>query len=174
MGGESGTNELSAMMKPILLYVLPGSMALITAWQPGALQFTFLVTLLIGTTQSLLLRNPRFREWASLHPIIKPRTEAQMARERRFESLNRLNVANAYQAPTIRPAFTEQKKGLWDTFKSQLEQAKQDAAKRIAEAKGEPLPKPGDRPKSFLKTAEDYERRRQKDIKADKEFRNLR
>jgi hypothetical protein len=171
MGGEAGTNELSAMMKPILLYVLPGSMALITAWQPGALQFTFLVTMLIGTAQALLLRNARFREWAGLHPIIKPRT--QTAGERRLEYLSRLNMANAYQAPKMQPAFTEQKKSLWNTFKSQLEEAKQDTMKRISEARGEPPEKPGDRPKSFLKTAEEYERRRQKEIKADKEFRNL-
>jgi len=159
------------MMKPILLYVLPGSFALITAWQPAALQLTFLATILIGTTQSLLLRNARFREWAGLHPIIKSFPRAQVARQRQLESLSRLNMVNAYQAPTI---FTEQKKGLWDTFKSQWEEAKRDTMKRISEARGEPPEKSGDRPKSFLRTAEEYERRRQKEIKADKEFRNLR
>jgi YidC/Oxa1 family membrane protein insertase len=173
MGGEAGTSELSAMMKPILLYVLPGSMALIIAWQPAALQFTLFVTMLIGAAQALLLRNARFREWAGLHPIIKPRIESQMAGKQRFEYLSRLNMANAYQAPTMRPAFTEQKKSLWGTFKSQVEEAKRDAMKRISEARGEPPERPGDRPKSFLKTAEEYERRRLKEIKADKEFRNL-
>lgn len=156
-----------------MLYVLPGFFGIITALQPAALQLTFFVTMLIGIVQSFLLRNARFRQWAGLYPIIKPSTESQKARQRQLESLSRLNMARAYQAPTTRSTFTEQKKGLWDNFKSQWEEAKQDTKKRIAEARGDTLPKPGDRPKSFLKRAEEYEKRRQKEIKADKEFRKL-
>jgi len=161
------------MMKPIMLYVLPCFFTLITAWQPAALQLTFFVTMLIGIGQSFLLRNARFRQWAGLHPIVKPSTKAQMARQRQLSSLTRLNMVNAYQAPTMGPAFTQQKKGLWGTLKSQWEEARQDTMKRISEARGEAPAKPGDRPKSFLKSAEEYEKRRQKEIKADKEFRNL-
>ena len=162
------------MMKPILLYVLPGSIALFTAFQPGALQLTVLVTLILGTGQSFLLRNARFRQWAGLQPIIKASTATQMAKQRQLEALSRLNMAHAYQAPTMRPTIAAQKKGMWDNFKSQWEEAKQDTMKRIAEARGEAPPKAGDRPKSFLKSAEEYERRRQKEIQADKEFRKLR
>jgi hypothetical protein len=162
------------MMKPIMLYVLPGSIALFTAFQPGALQLTVFVTLLLGTVQSFLLRNARFRQWAGLNPIIKSPTATQMARQRQLDSLSRLNMAQAYQAPTMRPTFTERKKGMWDNFKTQWEEAKQDTMKRIAEARGEAPAKAGDRPKSFLKSAEEYERRRRKEIKADKEFRNSR
>ena len=161
------------MMKPMLLYILPGIFGAIAAWQPGALQLTFFVTMLIGVAQSLLLRNARFRQWTGLQPMIKPSTETQLARQRQLESLRRLNMARAYQAPTTSSTFTDQKKGFWDNFKSQWEEAKQDTMKRIAEVKGEALPKPGDRPKSFLKSAEEYEKRRQKEIKADKKFRKL-
>lgn len=160
-------------MKPIMLYIVPGSIAIVAAWQPGALQLTFLVTILLGTIQSLLLRNARFRQWAGLVPIIKSSTKTQMTRQRQLESVSRLNMANAYQAPVMRSSSPKQKEGLWDSFKSQWDEAKKDTMKRIAEAKGEAPQKAGDRPKSFLKSAEEYEKRRQKEIKAEKEFRKL-
>lgn len=172
MGEETGVkNRMSAIMKPMLYYVLPATFLLFTYWQPVALQLSFFVTLLYGAGQGLLLRNPRFRKWAGMYPLIsraqlqmKP---GQMQRQQAAQMPSSLNLARtSYQAPTLTPK--QEKKGVFAGAKNWYEEAKKEAVKyQNQKGKGDA----GKRPREFIKSAEAYEQRRKKELDAEKLWR---
>jgi hypothetical protein len=52
---------MSKMAKPLTLYILPTMMFVIAAFQPAALQLTFLVATIFGTVQNLVFKSTWFR-----------------------------------------------------------------------------------------------------------------
>lgn len=71
----AATQDLAtqAWSKPLMLYILPVIMSLVTAWQPAALQLSFLTAILFGANQNLLFRNNTFRDLFGMERFAKPR-----------------------------------------------------------------------------------------------------
>lgn len=79
LGGESGAAQLPTQFKNIIVYVMPGIVAVVTAFQPGAVCLWFCGSGIIGLAQGQLLRVPAVRQFFRLAPIYtpKPGEEAQ-------------------------------------------------------------------------------------------------
>lgn len=73
LGGESGTAQLPPQMKNVMLYFMPGLIALFTAWQPGAVCLWFCGSGAIGLAQGQLLQRPSVRKFFNLAPMYKPK-----------------------------------------------------------------------------------------------------
>jgi hypothetical protein len=74
MGGESGSGQLSDIMKPVMLYVLPGVFGLFLIFMPAVLQVSFFTAATLGMAQGYIFRQPGFRAKMGLLPIIPPGT----------------------------------------------------------------------------------------------------
>lgn len=73
LGGETGTAALPPQFKTIMLYFLPATIALFTAFQPGAVCLWFCGSGVIGLAQGQLLQRPAVREFFHLAPMYKPK-----------------------------------------------------------------------------------------------------
>lgn len=65
MGGETGAGtdkKMTDTMRKMMLYFMPGVMGVVVAFQPAALQVSFLTAMLWGVCQSYLFRQIWFRK----------------------------------------------------------------------------------------------------------------
>lgn len=72
-GGESGGAQLPPQMQNVMLYFMPVLIALLTAWQPGAVCLWFCGSGAIGLAQAQLLHRPAVRRFFRLAPTYKPK-----------------------------------------------------------------------------------------------------
>lgn len=180
MGGETGAHQqISSIMRPILYWGAPLIFVAFSSFQPAAFQLTMLVTVLFGVVQGQLFKNEAFRAWAGLHPIIKPNQQGVIDPTgmmfgtpdagNQQASPSRLNVAAAYQPPNQTP----KKKGVMGALKNWANEAGKEAEDKFGHYlnKDKGLGAMGNRNKKFVKAAESYERKRRRELEADKKFR---
>ncbi|KAE9977741.1 hypothetical protein BLS_001164 [Venturia inaequalis] len=77
MGGELAQSELSDGMRRSMLYYLPSVMAVVVAFQPAALQVSFLTATIWGVGQSYLFRRAWFRKFFKMEPLPDKFTQSQ-------------------------------------------------------------------------------------------------
>jgi YidC/Oxa1 family membrane protein insertase len=172
-------------MKPVLLYVMPAMMALFMVWQPVALQLSFLTSMILGVAQNQLFRRPWFREQFNMPPIIKPPTsDAELAQEQSQSQLSNLKVIPPklkYQPPTaqgtinattgIKTKSAPAEKGIIGGMKSEFKGAAHELQKKFNSfAATNTSSSKSTRPKSFVQSAEAYERRRKQEKKEEQEL----
>ncbi|SMR57323.1 unnamed protein product [Zymoseptoria tritici ST99CH_1E4] len=74
MGGETGAmTQLGPMMRPLMLYIMPGLIAVFMAFQPAAVCVWFCGSGAIGMGQGLLLRNEAVRKALGMAPNFVPK-----------------------------------------------------------------------------------------------------
>ncbi|KAF2402952.1 hypothetical protein EJ06DRAFT_506057 [Trichodelitschia bisporula] len=188
-GGESGAQVVSGIMKPMMLYVVPGVFGTVTAFMPVALQLSFLVSLFFGVIQSQLLQSPDVRRALGLAPlVVKPGANPSLgsvinvsAVSSRPTTPSRLNVIQSYKAPTVKSTLTaagkvptaaeaKKSKGALEGMISDFKGAKQEFGKFLEKAGGQKKSKDPRRTAEFLRTAEAYEKRRKQEVKEAEEM----
>lgn len=114
MGGESGSGQMSEIMKPVLLYVMPGVFGLFLIFMPAVLQVSFFTAATLGMIQGYVFRQPGFREKMGLLPIIPPGTPPPNTkaaqRAQTSSSPSKLRVVTPkpqYSAPTVKSTIDE-------------------------------------------------------------------
>ncbi|KAI1452860.1 60Kd inner membrane protein-domain-containing protein [Annulohypoxylon moriforme] len=65
----SRNNELTARIQKGMIYILPPTMFLATAWLPAGLQWFFLMFTSASVIQSTATLNPAIRRWADIPPL---------------------------------------------------------------------------------------------------------
>lgn len=159
-------------MRPLLLYAGPAIFLFFACFQPAAFQLTMLVTVLFGIAQGRLFQNMAFREWAGMHPIVHQRQRTQAPGvDYKGPQLNLANMS--YQPPNQTVQSKRQSKGVTGALKAWVKEASKEAENKVSDYMKEKngLGAVGNRDKRFVKAAESYERRRRKELEADKNFR---
>lgn len=100
--------QSAAMLRPLLLYVMPVGIFISMAWFPAGVNLWLATTGMFGVVQGKLLQNPTAREAFGLAPMIKPAPKAPAA----VPDVKNANIASArrsvgkmqYQAPDMSPS----------------------------------------------------------------------
>jgi YidC/Oxa1 family membrane protein insertase len=79
-GGETGAAaQLGPMMKPAMLWFMPGLVAIFMSFQPGAVCVWFCGSGIIGLGQGLILRNNKVRDYLGMAPNFTPKVGMEPA-----------------------------------------------------------------------------------------------
>ncbi|KAG9230025.1 60Kd inner membrane protein-domain-containing protein [Amylocarpus encephaloides] len=172
-GGETGVSTLKPEMQNALMYGLPAVSLIFTSWLPAALQFSFLSAGAVSAIQSTLFRQPGFRQFMKMTPLATrvanagsvPGTGAGTSNGRNLPRsirtaspvLSQAQLSSRFEgastpAPGFRGAIESTKKIVKNTLTAAKGQREQDTKKR-----------------ERLRAAE-YERKRSKEIEAQKKL----
>ncbi|QDS69024.1 hypothetical protein FKW77_009616 [Venturia effusa] len=69
IGGEMGRTEMSESLRKTMLYIIPPIISAVVAFQPAALQVSFLTAIIWGAGQAYLFRRPWFRKFFRMEPF---------------------------------------------------------------------------------------------------------
>jgi hypothetical protein len=177
---------MSETMRPVLLYVLPFGFGAIMLFMPAILQVSFFTATILGMIQGFFFRQPWFRERLGLLPIIKPggpSTLDELMSDMPGMPLSKkpkLRVVPKYQAPTVKGVVDavgksasidgQPKKSFMATMKDDFAKAKKDVYSKVS--MDDTTDKKGTRSKSFVQSADAYERKRKAQKKEEKKFRD--
>jgi hypothetical protein len=177
---------MSEAMRPVLLYVLPFGFGAIMLFMPAILQVSFFTATILGMIQGFFFRQPWFRQRLGLLPIVKPggpSTLDDLMRDLPGAASNKqpkLRVVPRYQAPTVKGVVDavgkstsvdgEPKKSFVTTMKADFSKARKELYGKVG--MGDTAEKKGARSKSFVQSADAYERKRKAQKKEEKKFRD--
>jgi hypothetical protein len=171
-------------MRPVLLYVLPVGFTFIMLFMPAILQISFCCATVLGMTQAFFFRQTWFREAMGLLPIVKPNGPSTLEDllgppPGTSPTKPKLRVVPKYQAPTVKGVIDEvdrsqsvdgkSKKPFITSMKDDFLKARSDLYGKVG--MGDEAEKKGGRSKSFIASADAYERKRKAQKKEEKRFR---
>ncbi|KAL9126088.1 MAG: hypothetical protein Q9217_004804 [Psora testacea] len=159
---RSGTNsgEVGAGMSPSTLalfqYIIPLVTGVFSLFFPAALQLTLFITSIFTVSQSYIFRQPGFRKFMNMHPILTP--------PKKGPPKPIINIKASRKMQAMRPM--EQKKTGWAAVKQTMETAVNDLQKKSKEMQGQYVPdaKPARRSEAERKHAKAYEEKRQREL----------
>lgn len=161
---------MTPFMRNLVLYGLPVIFTATMIPMPAALQLSFVASTSLGILQSYVLRQPAIRQWLGVAPLVAPGSAEP--------STKQPNSRLTYQAPTIESSIAGSgkesldvppvKKGLLASAKSEVQGVVKEAKKSLNNLRGADQGKKGGPSKAFLKRAEDYERRRFRELEEEK------
>ncbi|KAF2094369.1 hypothetical protein NA57DRAFT_80183 [Rhizodiscina lignyota] len=178
-GGESGAGDIQAMttMKNVMMYGLPAVTFIFMTTMPGCLQLSFTATALLGMAQGKILMRDSVRNALGLYPLNKPAKPLVVEDKKRQIKRVRVNSQNmakgvmgAYQPPNSAPMSTASapKQGLLGGLKKSwsnlLREAQMATGSKVSKQETKEQ-------KERRRRAEDYERRRKREIDEDAEYR---
>ncbi|OJJ33023.1 hypothetical protein ASPWEDRAFT_116382 [Aspergillus wentii DTO 134E9] len=185
-GGESGMNEMSqTSFGKMFLYGLPAFSTLFVAFFPSALQLYFVGTGLMALGQSYLLSSNSFRRFANI-AIAKPSASGGSAGQGQSEqskAIRMLSDAITAEKAKMKTESPSADLSFIDRALNSIKESKQnitrDATEKLNDMRGNPSKNPDGSPvapprlsEKDLKTAADYEKRRNEEEEWKREERN--
>ncbi|KAL1970832.1 hypothetical protein VTN77DRAFT_2666 [Rasamsonia byssochlamydoides] len=184
-GGEAGLNQFQGTaLGRMMLYGLPALSFCFMAFFPSSLQLYFVTTGLFSLGQTSLLNSPGFRRWAGIAPLARDRQATAEGAEgsRRLRLIEDYVQAEATQATKEHAATKNQVSfidRIVDSVKENLSGAKRELTDKVNRysrqapmgANGSPALPPRLSQRD-LKTAEEYQKRRQAEEEYKREERN--
>lgn len=151
-------------MQKMLLYVFPGLTTLFMLGMPASLQISFALTSLLSLVQSYFLRQPWFRSFLGIQPIIQPTNPT----ESHSPKSPYPGTMTIYRPPQAIPTEVSAPppKGLLGGAISEIKGAASELMKTARRIRGASESKGGTRKRTAaeLKAAMAYEERRKKEM----------
>ena len=159
---------MPSKLRSLMMYGMPALMIVATSWLPGALQLSFATATCWGVAQGQVLRRPAVREYLGISPIITPVVTSKKSEE--DNGWGGLRMAPTYQPPRkaaekVKPEAT----GMFAKAKEEVTGALDEAWEKMAQysktAAKDDKTSPAGKSKAFLTAAQQYEKRKQAELR---------